>query len=662
MAEFRVTTDRDGSRSFNDHDDRWTRGGGSGRYRGRGGNFNRRPRRGGGYGYGGSSYNRGRGGYSGGRGRGGDRDGPGPRSRLDDDGDETMGNSETKDIARYNPYGRSSRGNFRGNSKYRSDNRNRPTQIGGDAGIFKRLGLPLDRKTMGDSDWYKVTIPWGKKTEKDFILKSINDHIDVPFVPTYFHYEDKNAVFYVNDSRAAEGLKSTTKRVTMPNGYKMTILVKPSQPPNIPMGKEEIDKLKVCMSNRYDPATKALNLSCLHTDQELAQSNLFMCLARPQVMSNVVKVIKENIPELVQLDVSNNKLQSLEHLGGLVPSTPDMKVLNLANNKINMLEELRKVQKWKIDWLTLDGNPLCDKFNDHTAYVSGVRRLFPKVLKLDTTDLPPPITFDIEARTDLPKSKDSYFPNDTVKNGVVKFLKDYFLVYDSDDRTGLAGAYHETAMFSLSTSYNPTVQNKQTSLSTYIDETRNLLRVYKDTSRKFKTLKNGNKIVAQLCLLPKTQHDPNSFVVDCNFATAQMISFNIQGVFKEVDKKSDKPPMRAFSRTFVTVASGSGMVIVNDVLTVTNASPDQIQTAFKNPAPTPSSSPIPQTSPTEPFAAAGLTEIQTQMVASFMNDSRMNSEWSAKCLVQNNWEYAKAGQNFLELQQKGLIPPEAFKT
>ncbi|WAR19551.1 NXF1-like protein [Mya arenaria] len=478
MAEFRVTTDRDGSRSFNG---------------------------GGGYGYGGSSYNRGRGGYSGGRGR-------------------------------------------------------------GDAGIFKRLGLPLDRKTMGDSDWYKVTIPWGKKTEKDFILKSINDHIDVPFVPTY-----------------------------------MTILVKPSQPPNIPMGKEEIDKLKVCMSNRYDPATKALNLSCLHTDQELAQSNLFMCLARPQVMSNVVKVIKENIPELVQLDVSNNKLQSLEHLGGLVPSTPDMKVLNLANNKINMLEELRKVQKWKIDWLTLDGNPLCDKFNDHTAYVSGVRRLFPKVLKLDTTDLPPPITFDIEARTDLPKSK------------IISWSTTLMIEQDWRERTMRQPCFHCPHL---------------------------ITQLFK-TTRKFKTLKNGNKIVAQLCLLPKTQHDPNSFVVDCNFATAQMISFNIQGVFKEVDKKSDKPPMRAFSRTFVTVASGSGMVIVNDVLTVTNASPDQIQTAFKNPAPTPSSSPIPQTSPTEPFAAAGLTEIQTQM---------------------NNWEYAKAGQNFLELQQKGLIPPEAFKT
>jgi len=56
--------------------------------------------------------------------------------------------------------------------------------------------------------------------------------------------------------------------------------------------------MQVCMSNRYDPATKALNLSSLHTDPALAQDSLFLALSRPQVMSNVVKIIKENIPEV----------------------------------------------------------------------------------------------------------------------------------------------------------------------------------------------------------------------------------------------------------------------------------------------------------------------------------------------------------------------------
>lgn len=279
----------------------------------------------------------------------------------------------------------------------------------------------------------------------------------------------------------------------------------------------------------------------------------------------------------------------------------------------------------------------------------------------DGHDLPPPITFDIEARTDLPKSKDSVFPDTETQALVVKFLKDYFHVYDSADRKILEGAYHPNAVFSLSTCYNGAIKFKQPTLSAYIEESRNLLRTNnKDTGRKQKLLKYGNLIVPQICLLPKTQHDPNSFVVDVAYTSPAVLSFTVQGVFREVDSKMDKPPIRSFSRTFVTVPGGSGMLIVNDMLTVTNASPDQIQSAFKTPAPTPSSSPIPETSPRNPFEGAGLTQIQQQMVTSFMAESGMNLEFSRKCLAENNWEYEKAGQVFLDLNNKKMIPAEAF--
>lgn len=290
-----------------------------------------------------------------------------------------------------------------------------------------------------------------------------------------------------------------------------------------------------------------------------------------------------------------------------------------------------------------------------------MRKLFPKVVKLDGRDLPPPITFDIEARTDLPKSKENYFPNMEVQVPVVKFLKDYFMVYDSDSRAGLTGAYHDKAVFSLSVAYNGAVQYKQSSLGHYIDESRNLTRPNKDAGRKLKLLREGSLIIPQLCLLPKTVHDPNSFTVDCSVVTPAMVTFTVQGLFQEINSKQDKPPIRAFSRTFVTVPGGAGMMIVNDMLTITNASPDQIQSAFKNPAPTPSSSPVPQTSPSNPFEGASLTDVQKQMIESFIAVSGMNSEWSMKCLAENAWNYEKAGQIFMELQQQGKIPPEAFK-
>jgi len=33
------------------------------------------------------------------------------------------------------------------------------------------------------------------------------------------------------------------------------------------------------------------------------------------------------------------------------------------------IDELRKLKKWKLDWLTVEGNPLCDKFNDQATYI-----------------------------------------------------------------------------------------------------------------------------------------------------------------------------------------------------------------------------------------------------------------------------------------------------
>ena len=44
--------------------------------------------------------------------------------------------------------------------------------------------------------------------------------------------------------------------------------------------------------------------------------------------------------------------------------------------------------------------------------------------------------------------------------------------------------------------------------------------------RKQKLLKYGNLIVPQICLLPKTQHDPNSFVVDVTHTSVCMKTVN----------------------------------------------------------------------------------------------------------------------------------------
>ncbi|GFR93143.1 nuclear RNA export factor 1 [Elysia marginata] len=295
---------------------------------------------------------------------------------------------------------------------------------------------------------------------------------------------------------------------------------------------------------------------------------------------------------------------------------------------------------------------------------SAVRKTFPKVLRLDGTELPPPITFDLDTELKLPESQGSYFMNDDIKNLVVAFIKDYFTVYDSDRRRDLMQAYHENAQFSISCSRNPMFE-KQVGFHSYVDGSRNLKRVgHLDPGKLSKKIHTGNlHVIAFLEKMPLTTHDVHSFKVDVTLALPTLLSFVVHGVFKETDARSDKL-IRAFSRSFITVPSGSGMVIINDMFTLTNAGYELTKNAFKTGAPTPSPSPVSAAagsgSPATSSASPYLTPAQIQMVEKFTSDSGMNKEFSFKCLQENEWNYEKAGQTFTALHSQGKIPPQAF--
>ncbi|OWF40033.1 nuclear RNA export factor 1-like [Mizuhopecten yessoensis] len=665
-------TGRDGRRNFGDHDDRWVdhdnnndqgrggRGGGKfpyrGKSRGRGnGGFYSRGSRG--------SYrnkytsnsrpynNRGRG-SSRGNYKGG---GAGPRDRLDDEGDCDMDN-DGSGSSRFSPYGRPDR---RGSRNARGDYSSRGDSRRGSGGYSSGGG----RFYNNGPQWYKVTIPKGKKSGKSVLLQLINENIHTPFLPQNFHFEQDSAVFHIQDKDAADAVRAQSQRHTLPNGFKMIIIVKPSSPPTNYIDKGTVEKLKAAMSRRYDSSAKLLDLSNLYQDSEMSQENLHLPLSRQNVMTQVVTIIEENIPELEGIDVSNNRLISLEHLAKLTKICPNIVRVNLGKNSVRYLDELDKIKDWKVVELVLDGNELCDKFEDQAAYVSAVRKKFPKVMKLDGHDLPPPITFDLETSTDLPVTKGSFFLNTEIQDILVKFLKEFFTIYDSDNRQSLTAAYQEEAIFSLSASKNNSTDHWQAGLQIYFPESRNLLRKSRDPSQKQRVLMRGKlNVVSKLCLLPKTTHDYNSFVVDVDHASQTLLSFTVTGVFKESEERSDRQPVRAFSRRFIALPRGQGMVIANDMLMVTNASPSQAQAAFKNPAPTPSSSPVPDTTPAAPFHQAGpsLTPEQQQMVQTFSAQSQMNLDFSAKCLEEHNWNYDGAGQAFLSLQKENKIPPEAF--
>uniref|UniRef100_A0A8C7N0N0 Nuclear RNA export factor 1 n=1 Tax=Oncorhynchus kisutch TaxID=8019 RepID=A0A8C7N0N0_ONCKI len=519
--------------------------------------------------------------------------GPGPRARFDDeDGDVNLSFILPHVFSpASNPYGRPNR---RGDDRF--DRGRRGGGGGGHRGRGNNKGG--DGGGGGRKNWFKMSVPYGKKYDKDWLITALQNICSMPFTPV--HVKGNRAEFFIDDSTTANALFKVSRKITDKEGYKQ------------------------CMAKRFDGSQQALDLNNIRIDPDLVSQNIDVTLNRKNSMRAVIKIIEENIPELVCLNLSNNKLFRLDDLSELVNKVPNLKTLNLSHNELKTERELDRIKGLKLVELWLERNPLCDYFKDQASYISEVRERFPRLLKLDGQDLPPPIVFDVEVTpAALPPCKPSYFCSEEIKTPIVGFLQQYYSVYDSGDRQPLLDAYHDGATFSLSMPF--TMQNpSRCSLGDYHKDSRNLKKL-KDPTTRFRLLKHTRlNVVAFLSELPKTQHDTASLIVDVNTFT--------------VSKSRDS--VRAFCRVFVTVpAGGTSLCIVNDELFVRNATTEEIRRAFVAPAPTPSSSPVPT-----------LSAPQQEMLSAFSLKSGMNLEWSQKCLQDNEWDFNRAGQVFTDLK------------
>ncbi|XP_057573582.1 nuclear RNA export factor 2-like [Hippopotamus amphibius kiboko] len=519
---------------------------------------------------------------------------------------------------------------------------------------------PLERE-MGENtedeppgSWFKVTIPYGIHYDKTWLMNSIQRHCSVPFTPVDFHYVGNMARFFVQEASTASALKGVSYKIYDQEGRKvcMPIFVNTSAVPYSVQNKlepEEMEQLKLTLNKRYDVFQQALDLQRLRFDPDLVGHDIDIILSRRNCMAATLQIIEKNFPELLSLNLSSNKLYRLDGLSDIIQMAPMVKILNLSNNELQSVWELRKMKGLKLEELWLEGNPLCGTFPDQATYVSAIRDCFPKLLRLDGQKLPSPIIIDIDTPSVIKPCKESYKGSETLKSIILQFLQQYYFIHDYGDRKRLLGAYHEEACFSLTIPFQPE-DPAPSSLGEYFKESRNMKNL-KDPHLRVQLLKHRRgDIVRALCVLPNTQHDLSSFLVDMWFHTETMLCFSVSGVFKEVEG-SPQGCVRAFTRTFIaTPGSFSSLFIVNDELFVREASPKKTQSTFSIPVPTPSTSFMPT-----------FSSEQQQMVQAFSTQSGMNLQWSQKCLQDNEWNYTRAGQVFSMLKTEGKIPEEAFK-
>ncbi|KAK0092788.1 hypothetical protein PV326_000572 [Microctonus aethiopoides] len=479
-----------------------------------------------------------------------------------------------------------------------------------------------------------------------------------------------------NDQKAANNLINCDRRITTGDGFKITVKVRPGYP-NCEIDDTLKERMKLAMAKRYVAETNSLDLTQFHLDPELVQDH-FCALFRPMMLIAVLNIVAEVIPNLHALNLSNNKLNIIERLNVLSKKFPNLKILYIGDNKIKEINQIDVLKDLSLEELQLKGNPLCNRYKTRNDdYISDVRKRFPKLLRLDGTELPRPILFDIaDEGVVLPPTKQMFLNDPRAEKVAVQFMQQYFTIFDGDSRQPLLDAYHENAYFSLTIAPSSQIQK----FNKYLSDNRNLFRTSEPTRRR-KLLKQGRlPIVSFISEMPKTQHYFNTFTMDISLVTDGFMLITVTGCFRELDTKDQQ--IRSFNRTFIIVPEGSGYCIKNEQLHLAHPTIEQEKQAQNDrPLATTSSSqtqqeqsnatmtqqsqmPGPSQLELQPSTSAAgepSLEIQQQMTMMLSQQTNMNLEWSLKCLKEVQWNYDTALAAFNDFFKRGEIPPAAFQ-
>lgn len=498
--------------------------------------------------------------------------------------------------------------------------------------------------------WHKVLIRDGANFDRQEVLDSIKSLVHEPFIPVLYEVDGRFLVFYLEDNGpAVQAISEISRRLTMPSGERLNIFFNRSPPPVRPLTSSQRDKVMQVMSARYSPEMKRLDLKNFHNDLTLVKEGIFCPLYRQPNMQIVVDIILQNIPLVEEIDLAQNKINSLNELERIVSTCSNLHRLNLKKNKLPSADSLEKLAGMQITDLTLEDNPLCDRFRDTESYISAVRKRFPKVMFLDGQELPKPIGFEVDEEvTKIPSSLATYFVVPGAQGLVTVFLQEYYKIFDSPDRQKLQEAYSEHALFSLSCTFPESGPGARFT-TLYNSDNRNLKKVSNNERRHKLVIQGRSNIGKFLDTLPLTSHDLMSFKVDVPLAEASLIVAVVSGVYSQVADRN--PPIRSFTRTLVIIPEGSGYCITNEQLYLTNATVDQIKKAFKEPA------------VKEPQSGVKLDEAAQQkeaMISRFSEASGMLPCYSLQCLEENGWDFDKAATVFTQLKAENKIPPEYF--
>lgn len=107
----------------------------------------------------------------------------------------------------------------------------------------------------------------------------------------------------------------------------------PNQPPTANFDTQCETKVKAELERRYNSQFQTLSLSNFLMSPELIKE-YFLPLTRSGVGIKLLNLLGPLLNNLVGIDLSSNRLVSLDGFQGLTKKAPSLKALNLSKNKV----------------------------------------------------------------------------------------------------------------------------------------------------------------------------------------------------------------------------------------------------------------------------------------------------------------------------------------
>lgn len=304
--------------------------------------------------------------------------------------------------------------------------------------------------------------------DKQFLLSSIKNYIDEPF-QAYGNFITEDCLSFYMDANKniAEAIKSLSKKIQSSNGQVITLKVNFVTETDFILNCDQIELLKKVIFQRYNQDSGILNLSCLHLDNLLMESNTFAPLTNQRIFKQVITFINDTLPPLTAIDLSNNKLTDscLEPLRALTSHSLNLSAINFENNNLMNLRLLDSLNSFPLKELKLLNNIYPEYKKSSNAFIKMVKKIMPFLKILDGCDLSEFSSNHNKAKfinLNAASMKPDFKPATGIsvsEENIRTFLEQYFSLLDTAERRTLIQAYVPTAKLELN-SQNPLIPSK----------------------------------------------------------------------------------------------------------------------------------------------------------------------------------------------------------